>query len=71
MATLYIKWYPPALDLRVDTIPPLAQLIGFLLVPVKVKVPFVVCLEHAVADDTGLLQLVLKVVEYLPLFVNF
>lgn len=54
-----------------DIIPPLSQLVGFLLVPVEVKVPFIVRFEHAVTDDTGFLQLILKVMENLSLFIDF
>lgn len=62
---------PPALNLWMNTIPSLYQLVGFLLVPVKVKVSFIVCFEHAITYDTGFLQLVLKVMENLSLFINF
>jgi hypothetical protein len=56
--------------LGVDIVPPLSQLVSLLLVPVQVKVPLVVSLEHVVTDATGLLQPILQVMEDLPLFVN-
>ena len=65
-----LKEHRPALNLRVDTVPPLTQLVHLLLVPVQVKVALVVRFEHAVADSPGLLELVLQVMENLPLVVN-
>lgn len=52
-----------------DILPPLAQLISSLLVPVEVKVALVMHLEHALADGSRPLQLILHVVEHLLLLV--
>lgn len=53
-----------------NVLPSLTQLIGLLFVPVEVEVALVVRLEHAVADDSCFLQLVLHVVEHLLLLVD-
>ena len=50
--------------------PPLAQLIGLLLVPVKIKVTLIVGLEHAVADGARFLQPVLQVMEYFSVLID-
>lgn len=52
-----------------DVLPPLAQLISSLLVPVEVKVALVMHLEHALADGSRPLQLILHVVEHLLLLI--
>lgn len=62
---------PPALNLWMNTIPSFSKLVSFLFVPVKVKVSFIVCFEHAITYNTGFLQLVLKVMENLSLFIDF
>lgn len=50
--------------------PSLIQLIGFLLVPVQVKVAFVMGLKHAITDESGFVQFILHIVEHVLLFIN-
>lgn len=61
----------PAVNLGVDVVPALTELVGSLLVPVQVKVPLVVHLEHSLADGPCRLQLVVHAAEHLLLLVRF
>lgn len=60
----------PAVNLGVDVVPALGKLVGSLLVPVQVKVPLVVHLEHSLTDGPCRLQLVVHVAEHLLLLIR-
>lgn len=65
------KGDPPVVDLDVNALPPFDKLVCLFFVPVKVKVPFFVCLEHLIADGFCFLQLVFQCMEHLSLLIYF
>lgn len=61
--------HKPAVNLGVNVLPSFTKLIGFLFVPVQVKIPLIVGLKHAVTYDSGFLQLIFHVMKHLLLLI--